>query len=185
VEGVTKKWALLGRLGHPAIAVLATLAVFFLPLVRSPGAGLSAALASLLGLLVLLGAVARARARALARDPQPERQRSWPPGVLFGLGAAAGGLFWAPLPVLGERAGARAHWAAPVALAFVAIPLLLLAVWTDVPLARTLAAAALIMAASALTPVKPVDGGALAAAGGTAAGLAGVGLAALLLLGLV
>ncbi len=56
--------------------------------------------------------------------------------------------------------------------------------WLDIPLTRALAASALVMAASLLTPVKPVDGGALSAAGGTAAGLCGLSLAALLLLGL-
>ena len=72
-----------------------------------------------------------------------------------------------------------------MALAIVALPLVVLTAWSDVPLARSLAAAALVMAASLLTPVKPVDGGAIAAAGGTAAGLAGIGLAVLLVLGLV
>jgi len=57
--------------------------------------------------------------------------------------------------------------------------------WLDIPLTRALAASALVMAASLLTPVKPVDGGASASAGGAAAGLTGLGLAVLLVLGLV
>ena len=57
--------------------------------------------------------------------------------------------------------------------------------WLGIPLTRALAASALIMAASLLTPIKPVDGGAIAAAGGTAAGLTGLALAVLLVLGLV
>jgi hypothetical protein len=170
-----------GRFRHPAIAFAATLAVFAWPLVHDPGGGLTAALAGGLGLLVLVALVARSRALAAGR---PE-QRTWAPGVILGLGAAAGGFTWAPLPVLGETASARQHWAAPVALAAVALPLVALTVWADIPLTRSLAAAALVMAASLLTPVKPIDGGAIAAAGGTAAGLAGVGLALLLALGLV
>jgi hypothetical protein len=70
-------------------------------------------------------------------------------------------------------------------VAVVAVPLVIATAWSDVPLTRSLAAAALIMAASLLTPVKPVDGGAIAAAGGTAAGLTGIALAVLLALGLV
>ncbi len=62
---------------------------------------------------------------------------------------------------------------------------MLLTAWTNIPLTRSLAAAALVMAASLLTPVKPVDGGAIAEAGGTAAGLTAIGLAVLLALGLV
>ena len=67
---------------------------------------------------------------------------------------------------LGAAAGARRegesalHWAAPVALAASPLPLVVATVWSDIPLTRSLAAAALIMAASVLTPVKPVDGGA-------------------------
>jgi cellulose synthase operon protein C len=120
----------------------------------------------------------------MLRD-EPQRQRTWAPGVVFGLGAAVAGLLWTPLPVLGEKASPRTHWAAPAALAVVAVPLVLATVWLDVPLTRSLAAAALVMAASLLTPIKPVDGGAIAAAGGTAAGLAGIALAAVLALGLV
>ena len=91
---------------------------------------------------------------------------------------------WAPLPVL-RNAGPRVHWAAPVALACIALPLVAMTAWLDIPLTRALAASALVMAASLLTPIKPVDGGAIAAAGGTAAGLAGLALAVLLVLGLV
>jgi tetratricopeptide (TPR) repeat protein len=176
------KW--LKRVTHPAIAVVVTLAVLLWPLARDPGGGTSAALAGALGLVLLVGVALRGRAAALRREAQRPPQRTWAPGVVFGIGAAAAGLLWTPLPVLGEKASPRSHWAAPAALAVVAVPLVLATVWLDVPLTRSLAAATLIMAASLLTPVKPVDGGAIAAAGGTAAGIAGIGLAAVLVLGL-
>jgi cellulose synthase operon protein C len=175
----------LRRLAHPAIAIAATLVVFVAPLARDPSGGATAAAAGVLGLCLLLAVALRGRGLAARREPESERQRTWAPGLLFGLGGAAAGVTWAPLPVLGAKASPRLHWAAPAALAVVAVPLVLATAWSDVPLARSLAAAALIMAASLLTPVKPVDGGAIAAAGGTAAGLTGIALAALLALGLV
>jgi cellulose synthase operon protein C len=175
----------LRRLAHPAIAIAATLVVFVAPLARDPSGGATAAAAGVLGLCLLLAVALRGRGLAARREPESERQRTWAPGLLFGLGGAAAGVTWAPLPVLGAKASPRLHWAAPAALAVVAVPLVLATAWSDVPLARSLAAAALIMAASLLTPVKPVDGGAIAAAGGTAAGLTAIALAALLALGLV
>jgi tetratricopeptide (TPR) repeat protein len=167
----------LRRFRHPAIAIAATLAVFAWPLARDPGGGVWATLAGLLALVVLVAVALRARASSA--------QATWAPGVVVGAGAAAAGLTWAPLPVLGEKASARRHWAAPLALAAVALPLVALAAWSDVPLARSTAAAALVMASSLLTPVKPIDGGAIAAAGATAAGLSGIALAVLLALGLL
>jgi tetratricopeptide (TPR) repeat protein len=171
-------------LRHPAFAVAATLAVVLWPLARNPSGGASAALAGALGLLVLVAAALRARALIARRASEGGEQDSWTPGVVFGLGAAAAGLTWAPLPVL-RKAGPRVHWAAPVALACIALPLVTMTAWLGIPLTRALAASALIMAASLLTPIKPVDGGAIAAAGGTAAGLTGLALAVLLVLGLV
>jgi tetratricopeptide (TPR) repeat protein len=180
VDRATGRMGWLRRLAHPAIAVVATLLVFLAPLARDPSGGLTAAVAGALGLCVLIAVALRGRRTAGGR-----RQRTWPPGLLFGLGGAAAGVSWAPLPVLGEGASPRMHWAAPAAVAVVAVPLVIATAWSDVPLTRSLAAAALIMAASLLTPVKPVDGGAIAAAGGTAAGLTGIALAVLLALGLV
>jgi tetratricopeptide (TPR) repeat protein len=180
VDRATGRMTFLRRLGHPAIAVAATLLVFVAPLARDPSGGMTAALAGVLGLCVLLAVALRGR--SLAGD---DGQRTWPPGLLFGLGGAAAGVAWAPLPVLGEKASPRMHWAAPAALAVIAVPLVIATAWSDIPLTRSLAAAALVMAASLLTPVKPVDGGAIAAAGGTAAGITGIALAAVLALGLV
>jgi tetratricopeptide (TPR) repeat protein len=175
----------LRRLGHPAIAIAATLLVFLAPLARDPGGGLTAAVAGAVGLCVLIAVALRGRSLVARREPDADGQRTWPPGLAFGLGGAAAGITWAPLPVLGAQASPRLHWAAPAALAVVAVPLVIATAWLDIPLTRSLAAAALVMAASLLTPVKPVDGGAIAAAGGTAAGLTGIALAAVLALGLI
>jgi hypothetical protein len=175
----------LRRLGHPGVAVAATLLVFLVPLARDPGGGPTAAIAGALGLCVLIGVALRGRSLVARHEPEAERQHAWPPGLAFGLGGAAAGVTWAPLPVLGPHASPRLHRAAPAALAVVAVPLVIATAWSDVPLTRSLAAAALVMAASLLTPVKPVDGGAIAAAGGIAAGFTGIALAAVLALGLV
>ena len=185
VDRASGRMGFLRRLAHPAIAVAATLLVFLAPLARDPGGGATAAVVGALGLCVLIAVALRARSLAARDEPGAERQRTWPPGLAFGLGGAAAGVSWAPLPVLGERANARLHRAAPVALALVAVPLVIATAWSDIPLTRSLAAAALVMAASLLTPVKPVDGGAIAAAGGAAAGFTAIALAALLALGLV
>lgn len=180
----TGRLRLPGPLRHPLVAVLTTVAVLLWPLARDPSGGWTQAAAGVFGVAVLIAVALRARAAVARRAGEQGAQESWAPGVAFGLGTAAAGFTWAPLPVLRE-AGARLHWAAPVALACVALPLVVMTAWLDIPLTRALAAAALVMAASLLTPVKPVDGGAISAAGGTAAGLTGLGLAALLLLGLV
>ena len=170
-------------LRHPAVAVAATLAVLLWPLARAPSGGTaqpppgrSASLCS---------SPPRCARVPWSRDARASaRATGWTPGVAFGLGTAAAGLTWAPLPVL-RKARSRVHWAAPVALACIALPLVAMTAWLDIPLTRALAASALVMAASLLTPVKPVDGGAIAATRGTAAGLTGLALAVLLVLGLV
>jgi len=55
-----------------------------------------------------------------------------------------------------------------------------------VPVARNLGAAALVMTASLLTPVKPLDGATISAASaGTLPSIAVLGTAVLLLLGLL
>jgi len=185
LDRATGRLGFLRRLAHPAVAIAATLLVFLAPLARDPGGGVTAAIAGALGLCVLLGVALRGRSLVARGEREPQPQRTWPPGLAFALGGAAAGVSWAPLPVLGDKARPRLHWAAPVALAVVALPLVIATAWSDIPLTRSLAAAGLIMAASLLTPVKPVDGGALAAAGGTAAGLTGIALAVLLVLGLV
>ena len=67
----------------------------------------------------------------------------------------------------------------------VGLSLVVLAVLLEIPLTRSLGAAALVMAASLLTPIEPIDGGVIAeGAVGTATTLALFGAAVLLVVGL-
>ena len=106
----TERFTFLRVLGHPAIAIAATLLVFVAPLARDPSGGVTAAIAGVLGLCLLLAAALRGRSVAGGGE-----QRTWPPALAFGLGGAAAGVSWAPLPVLGDKASPRLHWAAPAA----------------------------------------------------------------------
>jgi len=166
------------------LGVLATLLVFAWPLARSGTGGATAAVALLGGVLVLVGVVVRARAAAARRANADARGSAWPPGVVAGLGVTAAGFPWAPLPVVDSTAP-NVHWAGPVALGALGLALTALTVWVDVPLTRAAAVAAMVMAASLLTPIKPLDGAAVSAAGKGGTALAGLGLALLLLLGLL
>ena len=111
---------------------------------------------------------------------------SWPPALAFGLLTGAAGLPWAPLPVVRAdgKDGAKVHLAAPITLAALSALLFVESVWLHTPIAESWAIAALIMSASTLLPVGPLDGAQLGKAGVLAA--AGVVGGALLVgLGLI
>lgn len=92
---------------------------------------------------------------------------------------------WAPFPVARTTDDApRVHAAAPVALALVGVVLFVESVAFQVPLTRSLAQAALIMVASTLVPVGPLDGAKLGTTG-LLAGAGVVGAAVLVGLGVV
>ena len=168
------------------VAVAATLAVFLLPLTLDPQGGLWATAAFGLGVLVLVGAATLARTAAARRAHTNVVHSAWPPGVLIGLGVSAVGVPWAPLPVTRETPeSASVHRAAPLALALLGLALTLLGAWLHVPLTRALAVVALVIAASLLTPVKPIDGGLVGSKGGAAAGLGALALAALAVAGIL
>ena len=204
-----------GRLhspGHPLIAVALTVAILLWPLRDAATGGWLPVTAFAGGILVLAAVAMRARAVIARRARLRIAQRSWPPGMIFGVAATAAGFGWAPLPVVrvdgdkgaqpadsGREDGlnpaprdgasvkpevANLHWVAPAALGVLAIVQLILASWLNVPLTRELGAAALVMTASLLTPVSPVDGGTIAeTAGGAATMLAVAGTAVLVLVG--
>ena len=168
------------------IAVAATVAVFLLPVLRSGDASLTSALLLGLGLLLLVVVVVRSRILVARRAGVILRQRGWPPGIAVGLGAAAAGLGWAPLPVVEtDRPAPLVHWVGPISTGIAALVLLSLGVGLEAPTTKALGTAALVMTASLLTPIEPLDGGFVAKGpAGLAAGLALLGAAVFLLLGL-
>jgi cellulose synthase operon protein C len=99
--------------------------------------------------------------------------------------ATATGLAWVPLPVAHtSRPATSIHWIGPILTGCAALCLLVLGVWLDVPVTRSLGSAALVMAASMLAPLEPLDGGHIAKGpAGLAPSLGLLGAALLLLLG--
>ena len=175
----------LRRLRHPEWALAATGASFLFAYLRR-GAGPAEVVAYIAGVVILaflaVGArvlVARSRNIAITHE-------SWPPALAFGLLTGAAGLPWAPLPVVRTdgKDGAKVHLAAPITLAALSALLFVESVWLHTPLAESWAVAALIMSASTLLPVGPLDGAQLGKAGVLAAAgvvggalLVGLGLA--------
>jgi hypothetical protein len=141
------------------VALAATAAVLAWPAVHSD-ASLTSIVLLLLGIAALSTIVLRARlmaARALGVDL---RQRGWAPGIVAAVGATLMGAGWAPLPVADTSREARVvHWIGPLAAALTGIVLLALGIWLAVPATTSLGTVGLVMAASLLVPIKPLDGG--------------------------
>lgn len=191
-------------LRNPLWAVAATVATFLLQFWRQPLDGWQYA-AYGIG-VVLLTAVAMAARRLVARQVRASiTQVSWAPGLLLGLITGAAGLPWAPLPVIDpperpagdgqperpagddqpERRNSQAiHLAAPLTLVGVALVLFIESVWLGQPLTHGLAVAALIMGASTLLPIGPLDGAHVGRTG-LVAGAGIVGGALLVSLGMI
>ncbi len=170
----------------PVLAAAATTAVFLIPLLRAADGSLTSALLLGLGVGALIAIVLRSRVLMARSAGVALRQRGWPPGMLAGLGLSLTGLVWAPLPVAEtDRPAPAVHWIGPIATGVVALILLALGVALEVPLTRALGTAALIMTASLLTPLEPLDGGFIAKGpAGAVAGIALLGSALFLLFGL-
>ncbi|GLZ00015.1 hypothetical protein Acsp02_72670 [Actinoplanes sp. NBRC 103695] len=174
---------LLGRLHSPGWALGATVVVFVVSSLVHTRVRASETVALALGVLVLSVAGVRARQIAGLREGVAVNQRTWGPGLAFGL-ATCWVAPWAPLPVIttgpvspvedGTPAASppRAHAALPVLLGLVAIVLFVESAAFGAPVVQALANAALVMVASALVPVGPLDGAHLNRAGL----LAGTGL---------
>jgi Flp pilus assembly protein TadD len=176
-----------GALAPAAVAVTATLLVFLLPLLRSGAANLVEATLLLLGVGAIVAAIWRSRVLVARRRKIALTQRGWPPAIAVSIIAAALGIAWAPLPIASTDSDAAAvHWVGPVLATAIALALLTLSTLLHVPIAQTLAGAALVMAASMLIPIKPLDGGVVTETTGSsaAAGLALLGGGLFLLLGL-
>ncbi len=179
---------LISRPHAPVYAVAATALVFWIPTVRHPGAGLVATVTGVVGVLALSALVIVARVVVARRAGQPSRQESWGPGMLFGVAASVAGAPWAPLPVVRSDSddtgtSSKVNAAAPIAVTLLAAVLFVESAALEVPLTRSWALVALIMAASMLLPVEPLDGARIGKVG-LVASVGVVAGAALVLLGL-
>ncbi len=167
------------------VAALATVATFAVGLLRPGAGGLGDGVVLTVGLVALIVGVGRGRLLAARDAGVALSQRGWTPGIALGAAAAAVGTAWAPLPVAEPSAPAPAvHWIGPVLTGSAALGLLVVGVWLNIPSTHALAAVALVMTASLLTPTKPLDGGFVATGtAGIATGLALVGGGLFFLLG--
>ncbi|MCY1142794.1 tetratricopeptide repeat protein [Actinoplanes sp. Pm04-4] len=179
-----ERHSVLSRLRSPFWAVAATALIFgFSAGVRGRDS-LVETLGLILGVLVLTAVVLQARRYAARRADEVAEQSSWGPGIAFGAVTAVLAP-WAPLPVIRPAATApRVHAAAPLALGLAGMTLYVEAAAFPVPIVRALATAAVIMVASLLVPVAPLDGAQLSRAG-LLAGAGALGAVVLLGLGVV
>jgi tetratricopeptide (TPR) repeat protein len=175
---------LVNRLRNPWWALAVTVLVFALPVVLHARGRVVDLGALAVGVLLLALVAMRARSLVARRAGLTIRNESWGPGVAFGMATAVVAP-WAPLPVARTTDDApRVHAAAPVALALMGVVLFVESAAFQVPLTRSLAQAALIMVASTLVPVGPLDGAKLGRTG-LLAGAGVVGAAVLVGLGVV
>ena len=174
----------LTRLRHPLWAVVATVVTFLLAYLRHAGSPTDIVTYAF-GVLVLTGTAMYARVAIAVRASVATTQRSWWPGMAFGLGTGAIGLPWAPLPVVKTSTeSTRVHLAAPLTLAALSGVLFVESAWLGVPLTQSLAVVALVMAGSTLLPIRPLDGANVGKTGiAAAAGV--VGGAVLIALGII
>jgi tetratricopeptide (TPR) repeat protein len=150
----------LGRLRAPAWALGVTVLVLSFSAIRHPGLGAQTIAAGAVGVTILVVAAMRARVVMALQAQSTATQESWGPGLVFALATAAVGAAWAPLPVVHHASPKprRVHAAAPVTLAVLAAVLFVESAWLEVPVTHSWAVAALIMAASTLLPIDPLDG---------------------------
>jgi len=174
---------LLRRLHHPGWALVATALSFMFAYLRR-GAGPTEIITYIIGIVILAFLAVTARMIAARRQNLTITHETWPPAVAFGLAAGALGLPWAPLPVVRthgkevkrthRKEVKKIHLAAPITLALLGGLLLGESAWLRTPLTQSWAVAALIMSASTLLPVGPLDGAQIGKEGVlAAAGLAG------------
>ena len=141
------------------VAIVATTAVFIVPMAWARPFSVTDATLLGAGVLVLVGVYVRVRTAVARRQAVALRHRSWMPAVGFGLAATAVGFGWAPLPVSEpEEAVASFRWIGAAVLGAITVVLLLLSGWFGVPFTRALGSAGLVMTASVLMPVSPYDG---------------------------
>ena len=158
----------LRRLHKPGWSLAAT-AVSFLFVYLRRGAGPAEVVAYIARVLVLAFLAVGARAFLARSRHIAITEETWTPGLAFGLIIGAAGLPWAPLPVVRadskESLKVKVHLAAPLSLAALSALLFVESAWLHTPLTESWAVAALIMSASTLLPVGPLDGAQLGKAG--------------------
>lgn len=160
----------LRRLHRPVWALAATAASFLFAYLRK-GAGPTEVVTYTAGVVVLALVAVGARVILARRNHITATHETWPPALAIGLVTGAAGLPWAPLPVVKAdgKDAAKVHLAAPITLAAVSALLFVESVWLHTPVTESWAVAALIMSASTLLPVGPLDGAQLGKAGVLAA----------------
>jgi tetratricopeptide (TPR) repeat protein len=142
-----------------AVSVVATLAALTWPALHSD-ASANSVLLLLLGTLALIAIVLRMRMLAARATGVTLRQAGWAPAIIAALAATIAGAAWAPLPVAVTGRESRAvRWIGPLAAAAMGIALVALGSSLAVPATMALGTTALVMAASMLVPIKPLDGG--------------------------
>jgi cellulose synthase operon protein C len=158
----------LRNLHHRGWSLAATAASFLFAYLRR-GASPVEVVAYIAGVLVLAFIAVGMRTFLARRGNVAITQETWPPGLAFGLVTGAARLPWAPLPVIridGENTlKVKVHLAAPITLAALSTLLFLESAWLHTPVTESWAVAALIMSASTLLPVGPLDGAQLGNAG--------------------
>ena len=161
---------LLRRLHHPGWSLAATAASFLFAYLRK-GAGPTEVVAYTAGVVILAFLAVGTRVLLARRLHVAATQESWSPALAFGLVTGAAGLPWAPLPIVRAKGegSSKVHLAAPITLAALSALLFVESVWLHTPVTESWAVAALIMCASTLLPVGPLDGAQLGKAGVLAA----------------
>jgi Flp pilus assembly protein TadD/Zn-dependent protease len=163
---------LLRRLHHPGWSLAATAASFLFTYLRRETSP-AEVVAYLAGVVVLAFLAVGARVLLAQRQRIAITQESWSPALAFGMVTGAFGLPWAPLPVIraknkdkdSAKDSVRVHLAAPITLAALSALLFVESAWLHTPVTESWAIAALIMSASTLLPVGPLDGAQLGKAG--------------------
>ena len=167
LSGRLQSVPLLRKLQHPGWSLAVTAASFLFAYLRR-GAGQTEVVAYTAGVVILAFLAVGARVLLARRRHIAITHESWPPAMAFSLVTGAIGLPWASLPVVradGGNGAKAVHLAAPITLAALSAMLFVESVWLHTPLTGSWAVAALIMSASTLLPVGPLDGAQLGKAG--------------------
>lgn len=161
-----KSAPLLRKLHHPAWSLVVTAASFLFAYLRK-GPSPTEVVTYTGGVVVLALIAVGARAILARQNHIAAAQESWSPALVVGLVTGAAGFPWAPLPVVKAdgKGATKVHLAAPITLAVLSALLFLESVWLHTPVTESWAVAALIMSASTLVPVGPLDGAQLGKAG--------------------